>query len=582
MRNVHERHIRASAKRVGAVLETLATDDDRLWPGTAWAPMVLDRGLEPGSRGGHDGIRYTVTAHDPGRHVEFAFDRPIGIDGAHAFTVLDLGDGTALLRHVLEGRARGSMILLWPLAVRWAHDALVEDAFDLAETALGVGPEVAARWSPWVRLLRPVRSAATDRTDVRQIETPAELLAAAGLPGVHFSDTFALRLPTGSSRDVAHWHRALLAAGEPAWVGALMAVRNRMAQGLGLETAGGSSATSPFTVLARDADTLVVGADDKHLDFRGVLRVVGEDLQCATIVHKHNATGRAYFSVVKPFHRRIVPALLRRVARLEPTPGTVRLGPVHFGADAAVSAAALVSPRWGQVRRYRPRKAPGLPPGQRLLEVMPRFSDAPLRPPPPLPAGPSLELTLEDTRLAVLSGADLHALGPREQRADFHCVTTWSVVGLHWTGFPLRDVLASVAVTEATAPYLVARAADGSRAVLTWVDATAHDVLLATHLNGVPLDARHGAPLRLVSPGQYGYKNLKHLVSIDLRTTLPKLGSKEHLRARVALQERHPSLPSWAVRRFYRLLIAPTAYLGERTLRRHLASSAGSPRLPSR
>lgn len=321
MRNVHERHIRASAERVGAVLETLATDDDQLWPGAAWAPMVLHRGLEPGSRGGHDGIRYTVTAHEPGRHVEFAFDKSIGIDGTHALTVVDLGDGTVLLRHVLEGRAHGSMILLWPLAVRWAHDALVEDAFDLAESVLGVGPEVAARWSPWIRLLRRVRSAATDGTAVRQMETPAELVAAAGLPRVHFSDTFALRLPTGSSRDVAHWHRALLDVGEPAWLGALMAVRNRMAKGLGLETAGRSSDPSPFTPLAREGDTLVVGADDKHLDFRGVLRVVGEDLQCTTVVHEHNVTGRAYFLVVKPFHRLIVPALLRRVARLESARG---------------------------------------------------------------------------------------------------------------------------------------------------------------------------------------------------------------------------------------------------------------------
>jgi hypothetical protein len=88
-------------------------------------------------------------------------------------------------------------------------------------------------------------------------------------------------------------------------VAALMAVRNRVARGLGLDTAGGSSDTSPFTLLRRTGDTLVVGADDKHLDFRGVLRIIGDDLQCATVVHEHNATGRAYFTVVKPFHRRI-------------------------------------------------------------------------------------------------------------------------------------------------------------------------------------------------------------------------------------------------------------------------------------
>lgn len=312
MRNIHERHVPAPAEQLGAVLETLATDHDQLWPGATWAPMVLDRGLEHGSRGGHDGIRYTVTAHETGRLVEFTFDRSTGIEGTHALSVVDLSDGTCLLRHVLEGRARGAMVLLWPVAVRWAHDAVVEDAFDLAEAALGVGPAVPAQWSPWVRLLRRALSAVNGRDDVRQVETPVGLLGAAGLPRVDFTDTFALRLPPGSTRDVEDWHRALVTAGMPAWVAALMAVRNRGARALGLDTAGGSSDTSPFTVLARTSDTLVVGADDKHLDFRGVLRVVGDDLQCATVVHQHNATGRAYFTVVKPFYRRIVPALLRR------------------------------------------------------------------------------------------------------------------------------------------------------------------------------------------------------------------------------------------------------------------------------
>ncbi len=315
MRNVHERHVAASAERSGAVLETLASDHDRLWPGGAWAPMVLDRGLEPGSRGGHSGIRYTVTAHEAGRRVEFAFDRRIGLDGTHALEVVDLGDGTCLLRHVLEGRAHGAMVLLWPLAVRWLHDALVEDAFDLVEAALGTGPAVPSRWSPWVRLLRTALPAARGRADVRLVETPVELLGAAGLPRVDFTDTFAVRLPAGSSRDVVDWYRALLGAGNPAWVTALMRVRNRLARLLDLHTVGGLSGTSPFAVLTRSGDTLVVGAGDKHLDFRGVLRIVADDLQCATVVHQHNTTGRAYFAVVKPFHRAIVPALLRRAAR---------------------------------------------------------------------------------------------------------------------------------------------------------------------------------------------------------------------------------------------------------------------------
>jgi len=320
MYNVHERCIGASADRLGAVLESLATEADRLWPGAAWVPMVLDRGLQPGSRGGHSDIRYTVTAHEPGRHVEFAFDRSCGIEGTHCFTVVDVGDGTSLLRHMLHGRPHGTMVLLWPLAVRWLHDALLEDALDSAERALGVGPARPARWSLWVRLLRTALLAASGRAGVRLMETPADLIAAAGLSRVDFSDTFAVRLPTGTSRDVRDWHRAVVAAGAPFWVSALMAARNRLARALRLHTAGGAGDSSPFTLLTDAGDALVLGADDRHLDFRAVLRVDGGQLQLATVVQEHNALGRVYLTVVKPFHRRIVPALLRRAARLQPVP----------------------------------------------------------------------------------------------------------------------------------------------------------------------------------------------------------------------------------------------------------------------
>lgn len=188
-----------------------------------------------------------------------------------------------------------------------------------------------------------------------------------------------------------------------------------------------------------------------------------------------------------------------------------------------------------------------------------------------MPAEPHLRISTDGEPIAVLTGRDLEALDPRGHRADFHCVTTWSVRGLIWTGVPLREVFASLGITEAPAPFLVARSGDRRKAAFMWQDAIAEDVVLATHLGGVRLDDRHGAPLRLVAPSQYGYKSVKHLVSIDFRATRPHTMSKEHLRARVALEERHPKLPGRALRLPYRLLISPTAYLAERTLERHHA-----------
>ena len=225
--------------------------------------------------------------------------------------------------------------------------------------------------------------------------------------------------------------------------------------------------------------------------------------------------------------------------------------------------------------RYWPRRATGLPPGQRLMAEMPRFSDRPHLPAPTMLSEPRLEISNAGEAVAVLSAADLQALRPREHTADFHCVTTWSVTGLVWTGVPLREVFASVGMSRAPAPYLVARAGDRRKAAFTWEDAVAENVLLATGLNGAALDDRHGAPLRLVAPSQYGYKSVKHLTAIDFRADRPPVMSKEHLRARVALEERHPRLPSAAVKLPYRLMIVPTAYLAERALRRASDSLRG-------
>ena len=79
----------------------------------------------------------------------------------------------------------------------------------------------------------------------------------------------------------------------------------------------------------------------------------------------------------------------------------------------------------------------------------------------------------------------------------------------------------------------------------------------------------HGtaSPLRLVSPSQYGYKSVKHLAGFDVRRAQPRLGGKEHLRARVALEERHSRIPGRLLRVPYRMLIAPTAVMAERSLR---------------
>ncbi len=209
---------------------------------------------------------------------------------------------------------------------------------------------------------------------------------------------------------------------------------------------------------------------------------------------------------------------------------------------------------------------------------MPRFADDPRRPPPPRRVSPTLRLELPD--VSVIEVAEL--TGRHHLTADFHCVTTWSVRGLTWSGTLLTTVVAEALGStglDGLPPFAIAEGSDGYRAVFSTDDVRRDDVLLATHLDGRALDDRHGAPLRLVTPRQYGYKNVKHLATLRfvedrLRSTL---GPKEHLRARVDLEERHARLPNWMLRRPYRALVPITAILAERAAER-AASHAENPR----
>jgi DMSO/TMAO reductase YedYZ molybdopterin-dependent catalytic subunit len=152
--------------------------------------------------------------------------------------------------------------------------------------------------------------------------------------------------------------------------------------------------------------------------------------------------------------------------------------------------------------------------------------------------------------------------------ADFHCVAGWTAQDLHWGGVAFRTFYESVIVPEAKpepgVSHIRFQGADGYRSALTLGDALENDVLLADRLGETILNGKHGAPVRLVSPKQYGYKSTKHLCCIELHTREPADGHeravpnfllalvKGHPRARVAEEERHRYLPAWAIRRIYR------------------------------
>lgn len=150
-------------------------------------------------------------------------------------------------------------------------------------------------------------------------------------PSVNLADAFAIALPDGASADPERLARHIMTH-QPAWIGALTRLRDVLVAGFGLKTtaqlarlAHGDQVDriSFFKVYSRNSAEIVLGEDDRHLDFR--LSVLcsppsqpgaARRLTLSTVVHCHNRLGRTYLALIAPFHRQVVKASLRRAARV--------------------------------------------------------------------------------------------------------------------------------------------------------------------------------------------------------------------------------------------------------------------------
>lgn len=161
-----------------------------------------------------------------------------------------------------------------------------------------------------------------------------------------------------------------------------------------------------------------------------------------------------------------------------------------------------------------------LPPGQKWIE-WPLVYDI----------GPVPDLRLEEFELRVegaverplrLRWEEFLALPQAEVKADFHCVTQWSVPELRWEGV-LATTLTSRCRPLPEATWVMAWGREGYSTPIPLEYFLREDTILAHRLNGKPLPPEHGWPLRLVVPSLYAWKSAKYLVRLEFLTE-KKLG----------------------------------------------------------
>lgn len=140
------------------------------------------------------------------------------------------------------------------------------------------------------------------------------------LPGADFADRFSVFVANKSYDAISACE--IVMGQNPFWVSFLMRLRNFVVKPFGLKTdisqnEGHIGVIGIFPVLAKSPTQVVLGFDDKHLDFRIVVDLIElgqgrQEIAATTLVKTHNFLGRAYLAAVMPFHKLIVPVFLAK------------------------------------------------------------------------------------------------------------------------------------------------------------------------------------------------------------------------------------------------------------------------------
>jgi DMSO/TMAO reductase YedYZ molybdopterin-dependent catalytic subunit len=125
--------------------------------------------------------------------------------------------------------------------------------------------------------------------------------------------------------------------------------------------------------------------------------------------------------------------------------------------------------------------------------------------------------------------AELRAMPLQSQITRHDCVEGWSAIG-KWRGVQLGTIVA-MAQPKPEARYVIFHCYDKDDQGTQYYESldlkeAAHpQTVLALDLNDKPLDADHGAPVRLRIPTQLGYKSAKWVNRIELAASFKQIAS---------------------------------------------------------
>lgn len=141
-----------------------------------------------------------------------------------------------------------------------------------------------------------------------------------GFERIDYCDSFRIPLPENQTVDQITTRMFRTRK----WVTRLMNIRNAVVKVFGLKTGKGNTVDADyypigsravyFTVIDRNDQEIVMGEQDKHLDFMASVFTDRENgfAYMTTVVRFNNWWGRLYFIPVKPFHGIIIKSSVKQ------------------------------------------------------------------------------------------------------------------------------------------------------------------------------------------------------------------------------------------------------------------------------
>jgi len=164
---------------------------------------------------------------------------------------------------------------------------------------------------------------------VEETAIPAKSKIAEDIPGAYFYDCYQTPFDHAGISAMQIYMNTF--ARTPAWVNALMGVRNRVVGLFGLKNLSGMKALNKnnpadaykpgdragiFSLVYKSDEEVILCDSDKHLDVKVSVSKQTRDglpyIAVTTVVHVHNTLGRVYMFFVGPAHKVIAPAVLAR------------------------------------------------------------------------------------------------------------------------------------------------------------------------------------------------------------------------------------------------------------------------------